>query len=68
MDTLGKLRLSYAVETVKPGSNGTPYENNPRTGDTTSFLKYILMMTAAVLVGILAFLSWRKDRKDGDEA
>lgn len=69
MDTIGDLRIAYAVE-LSPTKGDVPdkktYENHPKTGDTTDILKYILMMTAAVLVGLLAFISWRKDRK-GDE-
>jgi len=71
MDTIGDLRVAYAVE-LAPKQGNPPdkkiYEHNPRTGDTTSLLKYILMMTAAVLVGLLAFISWRKDRKEGEKA
>ena len=71
MDTVGKLRLSYAAEIdTSGGNNGNnkTYENNPRTGDSSDLLKYLMMMTAALLIGILAFISRRKDRKDGDEA
>ena len=65
MDTVGKLKVAYAVEI--PGS-GKNYENNPKTGDPSDLLKYILMMTVAVLIALLAFVSWRRDRKDGEEA
>ena len=70
MDTVGKLKLSYAVETAATGGGGgnNTYENNPKTGDASDLLKYILMMTAALLIGLLAIISLRKDRKDGDEA
>ena len=68
MDTVGDLRLSYAAEVATKGNNEEPpTENNPRTGDSSDLLKYILMMTAALLIGLLAFISWRKDRKDGEE-
>ncbi len=72
MDTAGALRIGYAVEKVTPGKdNGSKKpvaESHPRTGDSMDLLKYIVIMTLAVLVGVLAFISWRKDRKDGDEA
>lgn len=71
MDTIGDLRIAYAVE-LPPTKGDVPdkktYENHPKTGDTTDILKYILMMTAAVLVGLLAFISWRKDRKEDEKA
>lgn len=70
MDTAGALRIGYAVEKVSSGkgSQNPAVESHPRTGDTFDLLKYIVIMTLALLVGILAFISWRKDRKDGDEA
>ena len=72
MDTIGDLRIAYAVELTPKKGGDVPkkkvYEHNPKTGDTSDFLKYILMMTAAVLVGLLAFISWRKDRKEDKKA
>lgn len=72
MDTIGDLRIAYAVELTPLKNGDVPpkkvYEHNPKTGDTTDILKYILMMTAAVLVGLLAFISWRKDRKEDEKA
>ena len=67
MDTIGKLRISYAVElTNEPGE--PPIEHQPKTGDSFDLLKYILLMTAALIIGLIALFSWRKDRKDGEKA
>ncbi|MBQ9708337.1 MAG: hypothetical protein IJV66_04035 [Firmicutes bacterium] len=70
MDTLGGLDVAYAVEV--PESNGgdgnSPYESSPVTGDPVNIIKWVALMTAALIIGLLAFFSWRKERKDGDEA
>ena len=39
-----------------------------KTGDNVNLLPYILLMTLALILGILAVFSRRRDRKDGDEA
>lgn len=71
MDTIGDLRIAYAVELTPTGNGNNPpdtVENNPKTGDSSDLLKYIVMMTAALLLGLLAFFSWRKDRKEDEKA
>lgn len=71
MDTEGALMVKYAVEKKTTGTNKkvkTIYSHT-KTGDTMDLLKFIALMSAALLVAILAILSWRKDRReDGDEA
>ena len=62
----GGLDVAYAVEIEKPGSK--TYESSPVTGDPFNLLKYILIMTAALILGVIAVVSWRKERKDGEKA
>ena len=53
MDTVGKLRLSYAAEIdTSGGNNGNnkTYENNPRTGDSSDLLKYLMMIHGVFFV------------------
>ena len=66
MDTKGALNLAYAVEI--PGDNGTTHESNPKTGDSFDIMKYVLLMTAALIIGIIAVIGWRRERKDGEQA
>ena len=66
MLTQGGLDVAYAVEIEKPGSK--TYESSPVTGDPFNLLKYILIMTAALILGVIAVVSWRKERKDGEKA
>ena len=71
MDTKGVVRLAYAVEIVEPGHHdGQPAEQDSaaRTGDPFDLVKGMLIMVLALIIGLLAFFSRRKDRKDGDEA
>ncbi len=74
MDTYGKLRVAYAVEDkTKAGppdddSKKKLTTSETRTGDSTSILKWVLLMTAALLGIILTIVSWRRDRKDGEKA
>lgn len=70
-DTLGRLKISYAVEKVLPNKvekekDKVIYENSPRTGDAFDMMKYILLMTAALILAIIAFILRRRDkRRDG---
>ena len=75
MDTQGALMVQYAVEPVqkitkteKKNKVKTVY-SHAKTGDPMSLLKVILIMSAALLVAILAIFSWRRDRrkKEGDQ-
>ena len=66
--TDGQLEVAYAVETV---DNTVTYKHVSKighTGDDTNLLPMILTFLGALALLILAYLSWRKDRKDGDEA
>ena len=68
MDTEGALMVKYAVEKKAKGEKKTIYSHT-KTGDNMDLLKLLALMSAAVLVAILAILSWRRDRReDGDEA
>ena len=66
-DTKGVVRLAYAVEIVEPGQR-VIQDGAARTGDPFDLMKGLLIMSLALIVGLLALLSRRKDRKDGDEA
>ena len=69
MNTEGKLRVNYAVENQAPGKD--KIINKPgkttKTGDTFNPLFALLAIVAALLVALLAVLSYRKDRKGGEE-
>ena len=68
--TDGQLRIAYAVE--KTATGGTVYKHVPgkpiNTGDNSNLMTPILMFIGAVVLMALAIFSFRKDRKDGDEA
>ena len=66
-DTKGVVRLSYAVEIVEPGQR-IIQDGTARTGDPFDLMKGLLVMILALIIGLLAILGRRKDRKDGDEA
>ncbi len=70
MDTKGVLRLAYAVEKIQPGhgDKDKPAESHPRTGDPFDLVKAGMVMILALIIAVIAFLFWKKDRKDGDEA
>ena len=67
MNTSGKLRVNYAVDTQAPGKD-TVINKNTKTGDTFNPLFAIVALTAALLAALLAVLSYFRDRKDGEEA
>jgi hypothetical protein len=66
--TNGKLDIQYAVEeTAKEGE--TIYKTKAvDTGDTTSLILPIAAFLGAAVLLVLAIMSYRKDRKDGEEA
>lgn len=66
-DTKGVVRLAYAVEIVEPGQR-VIQDGAARTGDPFDLMKGLLVMILALIIGLLAILGRRKDRKDGDEA
>ena len=68
--TDGELEIRYAVEEV---DDTVTYEHVPgerivKTGDETNILGPVLMLAGAVVLLVLAVLSFRKDRKDGEDA
>jgi hypothetical protein len=67
--TDGQLRIAYAVETIE---GETIYKHVPGkrvdTGDMTNLMTPILMFIGAAVLLVLTIFSFRKDRKDGDEA
>jgi hypothetical protein len=67
--TDGQLRIAYAVETLE---GETIYKHVPgkrvNTGDMTNLMTPLAMFLGAALLAVLTILSFRKDRKDGDEA
>lgn len=65
MKTKGQLQINYAVEDQPPGE--TP-PVGPKTGDNFALLPALAALTAAALAMLLAILSYRRDRKDGDIA
>lgn len=66
----GQLRIAYAVEKTATGE--TIYEHVPGkgvdTGDTSNLMTPLMMFIGAAVLLVLAIFSFRKDRKDGDEA
>ena len=66
--TNGQLDIQYAVED-KTKEGETIYKTKPvNTGDTTSLILPIAAFLGAVVLLVLAVMSYRKDRKDGEEA
>ena len=67
--TSGELEIRYAVEEV---DDTVTYEHIPgkvvRTGDDTNILGPVLMLVGAAVLFILVAFSFRKDRKDGEDA
>ena len=61
MDSEGSLMVSYAV------TDGG-IANNVRTGDDTSLWPYLALMLLALILGTLTVVSYKKDRKGGEEA
>lgn len=69
MDTYGALMVSYAVENQATGTNTEqPGTSTPRTGDQTDLMKWILMMAGALVLALLAIISWRRDRREDEPA
>ena len=67
---IGQLRIAYGVENAADG--GIIYNHIPgktvRTGDDANLLLPLLMLTLAAILLILTILSFKKDRKEGEEA
>ena len=67
-NTNGKLDIQYAVENKEKEGETIYKTKSVDTGDTTSLVMPIAVFAAAVVLLVLAVLSYRKDRKDGEEA
>ena len=66
--TNGTLDIQYAVEETEQEGE-TIYKTKPvNTGDTTSLILPIAAFLGAAALLVLAVMSYRKDRKDGEEA
>ena len=68
--TDGQLRIAYGVEKAAAGE--IIYNHIPgktvKTGDDANLLLPVLLLTLAAILLILTILSFRKDRKEGEEA
>ena len=73
MDTNGALMLTYAVEDKEiaaasaPGSNPS-HLSRIKTGDMNRIIYYVVLLSIAVVLLVLAIVIWRKDRKRGEDA
>ena len=65
-DKIGELGVAYAVEKIAP--EGETIYKYVKTGDDNNLLLSAAIFLGAVILLILAILSFRKDRKDGEEA
>lgn len=64
----GELDIQYAVEDVAKGGEVIYKYKNVDTGDTTSLILPLAAFLGSLLLLILAIMSYRRDRKDGEEA
>lgn len=70
MNTKGALSFQYAVE-EKGNASG---QRNPgttsriKTGDMNRIIYYVVLLTAAVLMLIVAIVLWIRDKKRGEDA
>ena len=67
-NTLAELQLEYAVEVAETEDVINYIHTNVDTGDTTNIILPVTVFFGALLLFVLAVLSYRKDRKDGEEA
>lgn len=70
MDTEGALMLTYAVED-KEKANPPKNPSHPsriKTGDMNRIIYYVVLLGAALVMLIIAFILWRRDRKRGEDA
>ena len=67
-NTNGRLDIQYAVENKEKEGETIYKTKSVDTGDTTSLVMPIAVFAAALVLLVLAVLSYRKDRKDGEEA
>ena len=63
MDTEGSLLVQYAVEKKQNKKKVKTIVSKVRTGDTARIILFACLMAAAVIVGLIAILMWRRDRR-----
>lgn len=73
--TAGQLMMQFAVveiasdKTIVPNDkDSSTSSSNTRTGDDMNLILTIAVMTAALLLAVLAFISFMRDRKKGEQA
>lgn len=66
--TEGQLKIAYAVETIVGEDQVIHYGKKINTGDETNLFLLMGTFLGSLLLLILVILSYRKDRKDGEEA
>ena len=67
-NTAAELELEYAVEVQEEEITYKYVRRKVDTGDSTNLVLPALAFAGALALLVLAVLSYRKDRKDGDEA
>ena len=67
-NTLAELQLEYAVETIEDETVYKYVHKKVDTGDYTNMMLPAAAFIGALVLLVLAVLSYRKDRKDGEEA
>ena len=67
-NTAAELELEYAVEVQEEEITYKYVRRKVDTGDSTNLVLPVIAFTGALGLLVLAVLSYRKDRKDGDEA
>jgi hypothetical protein len=64
----GRLRIAYAVEKTAVGEDIVEHHKVVNTGDETNLFIPVAAFVGAAILLSLAILSYRRDRKDGEEA
>ncbi len=64
----GQLRIAYAVEKTAVGEDVVKHRKAVNTGDETNLFIPIAVFAGAAILLSLAILSYKRDRKDGEEA
>ena len=64
----GRLRIAYAVEDTAVGEDVVKHRKTVNTGDETNLFIPVAAFVGAAILLSLAILSYRRDRKDGEEA
>lgn len=67
MNTEGSLLVQYAVEKKHTKKKVKTVVSKTRTGDTTQIILFVCLMAAAVIVGLIAIIMWRRDRRRAEK-